>query len=72
MNQKGIAKTVKNTKEKYNQIVSEAQIPAGVKDVMKVYERFQEAFAVTEKYLDLISPKTHQSNSNQSFLAEIK
>jgi len=72
MIQKGIAKTVKNTKENYNQIVSEAQIPAGVKDVMKVYERFQEAFAVTEKYLDLISPKTHQSNSNQSFLTEIK
>jgi len=54
------------------QIIEKAQAFAGVKDVLKVFERFQEAYTVTEHYLDLISPKTHQSNSNQSFLTEIK
>lgn len=65
-------KPIKKVKESYNQIISKAQIPAGVKDVMEVFERFQEAYTVTEQYLGLISPKTHQSNSNQSFLTENK
>jgi len=55
-----------------NQIVTGAKIPSGVEDLMKIYERFQEAYAVTERYLDIISPKTHQSNSNQSFVVEGK
>ena len=37
---------------------------------MRVYERFQKAYAVTEQYLELISPKIHQSNSNQSLVTE--
>lgn len=61
---------MKNRKRGYDQMVSKARTPAGVEDVLKVYERFQKAYAVTEQYLQLISPKTHQSNSNQSFLSE--
>ena len=57
-------------KKKVNYSVSTAQMPSGVQDLMKVYERFQEAYAVTEKYLEMVSPKTHQSNSNQSFVTE--
>lgn len=57
-------------RKKVNYSVSTAQMPSGVQDLMKVYERFQEAYAVTEKYLEMVSPKTHQSNSNQSFVTE--
>ena len=46
-----------------------AQIPTGVRELMKVYERFQEAYAVTEQYLEMVSPKNYQANSNQSFVA---
>ena len=63
---------MKKIKETYNRMIAEAQKPAGVKDVMAVYERFQRAYTVTEHYLDLISPKTHQANNNQSFLTENK
>ena len=72
MNNKGTAKPMKNIEATYQQIVTEANMPAGVKEVMKVFERFQEAYVVTEEYLGLISPKTHQTNSNQSFLIENK
>ena len=57
-------------KKKIDYSVSAAQMPSGVQDLMKVYERFQEAYAVTEQYLEMVSPKTHQSNSNQSFVTE--
>lgn len=57
----------KKTK-KINYSVAAAQMPSGVQDLMKVYERFQEAYAVTEQYLEMVSPKNHQSNSNQSFI----
>ncbi len=57
-------------RKKVNYSVSTTQMPSGVQDLMKVYERFQEAYAVTEKYLEMVSPKTHQSNSNQSFVTE--
>lgn len=61
---------MRNLKKDYNQIISKAQTPSGVKDLMKVYERFQEAYAVTEQYLEIVSPKTHQSSSNQSLVTE--
>lgn len=55
-------------KKTYTKILSEAKSPAGVRELIKVYERFQEANAITEEYLRLISPQTHQSNSNKSLL----
>ena len=58
-----------NDKKKYSKIVSDAKAPAGVQELMKVYERFKEANAITEEYLKLISPQTYQSNSNKSLLA---
>ena len=61
---------MKQKKKKINYSESTAQMPSGVQDLMKVYERFQEAYAVTEQYLEMVSPKTHQSNSNQSFVTE--
>ena len=57
-------------RKKVDYSASTAQMPSGVQDLMKVYERFQEAYAVTEQYLEMISPKTHQSNSNQSLITE--
>ncbi len=57
----------KKTK-KINYSALTAKMPSGVEDLMKVYERFQEAYAVTEQYLEMVSPKNHQSNSNQSFV----
>lgn len=50
------------------EIISSAKMPAGVQELMKVYDRFQEAYAATEKYLDLVSPRMQQSNSNQSIV----
>lgn len=58
-----------NDKKIYSKIVSDAKAPAGVQELIKVYERFKEANAITEEYLKLISPQTYQSNSNKSFLA---
>lgn len=58
-----------NDKKLYSKIMSDAKAPAGVQELMKVYERFKEANAITEEYLKLISPQTHQSNSNKSLLA---
>jgi len=59
-----------NKKKSHYGTVSSAETPSGVEDLMKVYERFQEAYSITQQYLELISPKTHQSNSNQSFVTE--
>ena len=61
-----------NIKKDYNQIISKAKASSGVSDLMKVYERFQDAYTRTEQYLELISPKTHQTNSNQSLVTERK
>ncbi len=58
-----------NDKKVYSKIVSDAKAPAGVQELIKVYERFKEANAITEEYLKLISPQTYQSNSNKSLLA---
>jgi len=63
-------KKSENKKKSQYRIVSSAKIPSGVEDLMKAYERFQEAYAITRQYLQLVSPKTHQSNSNQSFVTE--
>jgi len=57
-----------NDKKVYSKIVSDAKAPAGVQELIKVYERFKEANAITEAYLKLISPQTYQSNSNKSLL----
>ncbi|MDE2028091.1 MAG: hypothetical protein KGJ11_06090 [Candidatus Omnitrophica bacterium] len=67
MSHKGSQKSMQNTKVT-NQEMSSKSHPAGAEEVMKVFERFQEAYAVTEQYLSMVSPKTHQSNSSQSFL----
>ena len=56
-------------KKAYTDILSNTKAPAGVQELMKVYERFKEANAITEEYLKLISPQTYQSNSNKSLLA---
>ena len=58
-----------NDKKIYSKIVSDAKAPAGVQELIKVYERFKEANAITEEYLKLISPQTYQSNSDKSLLA---
>ena len=63
---------MKNIKKDYEQIVSKAKASSGVSDLMKVYERFRDAYTKTEQYLELISPKTHQTNSNQSLVTESK
>ena len=55
---------MKNLKEAHSKMIEKAKAQAGVQDLMKVYERFQEANAVTEWYLQLVSPKRRQSNSN--------
>ena len=55
-------------KKTYSKILSKANAPAGVRELIKVYERFKEANAITEEYLKLVSPQTHQSNSNKSLL----
>jgi len=56
-------------KKVYSKILFDAKAPAGVRELVKVYERFKEANAITEEYLKLISPQTYQSNSNKSLLA---
>ena len=63
---------MKNIKKDYEQIISKVQAFSGVGDLMRVYERFQDAYTKTEQYLELISPKTHQTSSNQSLLTERK
>ena len=63
---------MENIKKDYDQIISKAKASSGVGDLMKVYERFQDAYTKTEQYLELISPKTHQTNSNQSLVTESK
>ena len=63
---------MQNSKKACNQVILKTRVPAGVKDLMEVYKRFQEANAVTEQYLQIISPEVHESNSNQSFMTESK
>ncbi len=59
---------MKNLKETHSRIVAKAKAQSGVEGLMKVYERFQEANAVTERYLQLVSPKNRQSNGDASLL----
>ena len=63
---------MKNIKKDYDRIISKAKVSSGVGDLMKVYERFQDAYTKTEQYLELVSPKTRQTNSNQSLVTESK
>lgn len=55
-------------RKRHSQLINRARQEAGVEDLMKVYERFQKAFDVTEEYLQLVAPKTHQANSNGSLV----
>lgn len=61
---------MENLKEAHSKMVAKAKAQSGVEDLMKVYERFQKANAVTERYLQIVSPKNRQSNSNTSLLTE--
>ncbi len=55
-------------RKELSKIVEKAKASSGVEDLMKVYQRFQEANAVTTEYLRLVSPTTYQTNSNKSLL----
>ena len=55
-------------RKELNKIVEKAKASSGVEDLIKVYERFQEANAVTTEYLRLVSPNAYQTNSNKSLL----
>jgi len=57
-------------KESYNPNVIKSEMPSGVQELMEVYKNFQKAYATTERYLELVSPKTHQTNNSQSFLKD--
>lgn len=59
---------MERAKREYTRIVTKAKAPSGVEDLMKVYQRFQKANAITAEYLRLVSPTTYQSNSNKSLL----
>ncbi len=55
-------------RKELSKIVKKATASSGVEDLMKVYQRFQEANVVTTEYLRLVSPSTYQTNSNKSLL----
>ncbi|MBI3615350.1 MAG: hypothetical protein HY211_02420 [Candidatus Omnitrophica bacterium] len=57
---------MKNLTETHSKMVERAKAQSGVDGLMKLYERFQKANAVTERYLQIISPKNRQSNSDTS------
>ena len=59
---------MEKAKKEYTRIVAKAKAPSGVEDLMRVYQRFQKANAITAEYLRLVSPTTYQSNSNKSLL----
>ena len=61
-------KTMEKAKKEYTRIIDKAKAPSGVKDLMRVYQRFQKANAITAEYLKLVSPITYQLNSNKSLL----
>jgi len=55
-------------KKNYNQLITTAKKTAGIAEVMKVYEGFQDANAVSEKCLQVLSPKSYQTTSSSSLL----
>jgi len=57
---------MKNLTEAHSKIVERAKAQSGVDGLMKLYERFQKANAVTERYLQIVSPKNRRSNSDTS------
>ena len=59
---------MERAKREYAKIVSKAKQPSGVEALMRVYQRFQKANAITTEYLKLVSPTTYQLNSNKSLL----
>lgn len=61
---------MRGQKDNQNRIVAKEHLPASVADVIKVYERYQEVYAKTQRYLEAVSPKVLQTNSNQSFVID--
>lgn len=59
---------MKNLKNARSKIVERAKARSGVEGLMKVYERFQKANAITERYLQIISLRNRRSNSDASLL----
>lgn len=59
---------MKNLKDAHSKMVERAKAQFGVEGLMKVYERFQKANAVTERYFQIISPRNRRSNSDASLL----
>jgi hypothetical protein len=59
---------MERAKKEYAKLVSQAKQPSGVEELMKVYQRFQKANAITTEYLKLVSPTTYQLSSNKSLL----
>ena len=55
-------------RKEHNKIVAKAKAFSGVESLMKVYQRFQQAHAITTEYLRLVSPEARQVNSNKSLL----
>jgi hypothetical protein len=59
---------MKRTGKATNLVTPKEKIPTPIRDLIKVYERYQEAYAKTQLYLELVSPQTLQTNSSQSFV----
>ncbi len=55
-------------RKEHNKIVAKAKTSSGVENLRKVYQRFQQANAITTEYMRLISPEARQVNSNKSLL----
>ena len=59
---------MKEIRDEQKTMIEKAKASPGVEELMKVYERFQEANAITNEYLRLVSPTSFQTNSNKSLL----
>lgn len=57
-------------KKELTHLIAKASKPAGVQEAMKVFDRFEEANAITEEYLRLINPGIPQFTSNKSFISK--
>lgn len=60
---------MKKIKDVYNSRKAVKSIKLSeIDDLVRAYKRFQDAYAVTEKYISIVSPKIHQSTNSQSFI----
>lgn len=59
---------MKDIEETHSKMIAKAKAQSGVEGLLKVYERFQKANAITERCLQIVSPKTRRSNSDTSLL----